>query len=164
MTRKVQASLSFRKNTPGQRMASVKQMAKYGGQLYTFGYTSWGPSPKKKNPNKDKNPLLLLAVRDGTKVWRARNGKSYIYGFNLNYLEPRRRLEVIQNLAVVFSEHSGETMSYAQIKGAIDLPTAKENSIFRKYDVRGSKLRRLKQVDLNTYASYLGESLDTDDE
>ena len=164
MTRKVQASLTFRRNTPGRRMASIKNMSKYAGQLYTFGYTSWGPGDRRKKANIDKQPLLLLATKGSQNTWRAKNGKSYIYGFNLNYLESNRRLEVIKQLVIIFSEHEGESLSYNAIKGALDLPTAKEDSIFRKYDVRGSKLRRLAQVDLNTYAVYLEESLSADDE
>ena len=177
--RKIQVSLSFRKNTPGRRMASIRQMSAYQGQMYTFGYTSWGPTPKRrgaknkakenrnlasgKRPNRDKQPLLLLAVRKGEKIWKAKNGKSYIYGFNLNYLESHQRLDVIRKLAVIFEEHEGESLSYLQIKSALNLPSSKEDSIFRKYDIRGSKLRHLKQVDLNTYTRYLEKALNSGD-
>tara|TARA_R110000824_G_scaffold302098_2_gene490011 strand:+ start:27 stop:467 length:441 start_codon:yes stop_codon:yes gene_type:complete len=145
-------------------MASIKNMSKFAGQLYTFGYTSWGPKDKKRRANIDKQPLLLLAVKNGQKSWRAKNKGSYVYGFNLNYLESNRRLEVIKQLVIIFAEHEGELLGYDAIKGALDLPTAKENSIFRKYDARGSKLRRLAQVDLNTYAVYLEDALSTDDD
>ncbi len=158
---RVQASLTFRKNTPGDRIGSVKRMSKYEGQLYSFGYTSFGPSKTKKRSNTDKSPLLLLAVKSGNKVWRARNGKSYIYGFNLNYLPPMRRLKVIEHLMQIFEESPGVSLSYSAIRSALDLPSGKEASIFRKYDVRGSKLRQLKQVRLDTYAGYLRSSLDT---
>lgn len=161
MAKKVQASLSFRKNTPGERIGSVRRMSKYEGQLYTFGYTSFGPSKTRKRPNVDKRPLLLLAMKDGGKVWKAKNGRSYIYGFNLNYLPPMRRLKVIEDLMKIFEENPGMDFDYAQIQSALDLPSAKEESIFRKYDVRGSKLRQLKQVRLDTYAGYLRSALDT---
>lgn len=161
MARKVQASLTFRKNTPGDRLASIRQMSKYEGQLYTFQYTSFGPNLKKPRPNTDKRPLLLLALKDGSKVWKAKNGKSYIYGFNLNYLPPYRRLKVIESLMEIFDENPGEGFDYDRIRATLDLPSAKEASIFRKYDVRGSKLRYLKQVRLDTYAGYLRGSLKT---
>ena len=158
---KVQASLTFRKNTPGDRIGSVRRMSKYEGQLYSFGYSSFGPSKTKKRPNTDKSPLLLLAVKGGSKVWRARNGRSYIYGFNLNYLPPMRRLKVVEDLMKIFEESPGVDFDYNTIKSALDLPSGKEDSIFRKYDVRGGKLRQLKQVRLDTYAGYLRSSLDT---
>ena len=60
----------------------------------------------KKKRNTDARPLLLLATKAGGKVWKAKNGKSYIYGFNLNYLPPRRRLRVIQKLNEVFAGES----------------------------------------------------------
>jgi len=160
MKKKIQASLTFRKNTPGKTMVSIKNMARYKGQLYTFQYTSWGPRNLKKSHNIDIRPLLLLATRRGRKVWRAGNGKSYIYGFNLNYLPSRRRLRVIEKLNEVFAENPGVEFSYLDIKSHLDLPASTEDTIFRKYDVRGSKLRSLKQVNLDTYRSYLEESLD----
>jgi len=161
MAKKVQASLTFRKNTPGERIGSVRRMSKYEGQLYTFGYTSFGSSKTRKRPNVDKRPLLLLAMKDGRKVWKAKNGRSYIYGFNLNYLPPMRRLKVIEDLMEIFEDNPGVDFDYAQIQSTLGLPSAKEESIFRKYDVRGSKLRYLKQVNLDTYAGYLREALDT---
>lgn len=164
MPRKIQSSLEFRKGTPGRSLASIRNMAKYIGQLYTFSYTSYGPTKTKRRPNLDKQPLLLLAYRDGSKVWKAKNGKSYIYGFNLNYLEGHRRLEVIRNLKDAFAEKPGRTLSYQELKNELNLPEGKEDSIFRKYDVRGSKLRFLKEVDLNTYESYLDEALKEQDE
>tara|TARA_B100000029_G_C17056604_1_gene771549 strand:- start:40 stop:525 length:486 start_codon:yes stop_codon:yes gene_type:complete len=159
MTRNIQASLLFRKNTPGRRLTSIKNLSKYPGQLYTFQYTSYGPVLSKQRPNKDKRPLLLLAVRNGEKVWKAKNGKRYVYGFNLNYLSPMRRLSVIKDIIKMVTDRPGEQYSYQDIKTALNLPSSKEDSIFRKYDVRGSKLRYLKEVDLDTYASYLEESL-----
>ena len=161
MKRKIQASLTFRRNTPGKSMTSIKNMSRYEGQLYTFKYQSWGRKILgKKKHNVDAQPLLLLATNKGVKVWKAKNGKSFIYGFNLNYLPPRRRLKVIEKLNEVFAENPGIDFSYTAIKGHLDIPSSTENTIFRKYDVRGSKLRNLKQVNLDTYRSYLEESLD----
>lgn len=161
MKRKIQASLTFRRNTPGKRMTTIKNMARYEGQLFTFQYQSWGRKMLgKKKRNTDARPLLLLATKEGGKVWKAKNGKSYIYGFNLNYLPPRRRLRVIQKLNEVFAENPGIDFSYKAIKGHLNLPASTEDTIFRKYDVRGSKLRSLKQVNLDTYRSYLEESLE----
>ncbi len=164
MPQKVQSILQLRKGTPGRSLGSIKGMARYMGQLYTFGYNSYGPNKTRPKPNIDKQPLLLLAYKGGSKVWKAKNGKSYIYGFNLNYLEGHRRLEVIRNLIDAFSEKPGRTLSYKEIRGELNLPAGKEDSIFRKYDVRGSKLRSLKQVDLNTYEAYLDEALKEQDE
>lgn len=159
MARKVHASLNFRKNTPGDRLASIRQMSEYGNQLYTFQYTSFGPNLKKPRPNIDKRPLLLLALKDGETVWTAKNGKKYIYGFNLNYLPPLRRLKVIESLIEIFEENPGVGFDYARIQSTLDLPSAKESSIFRKYNVHGSKLRYLKETNLDTYAGYLRDSL-----
>ena len=161
MAKKVQASLTFRKNTPGERLASIRQMSRYEGQLYSFQYTSFGPRLRKPRPNVDKRPLLLLALKNGEKVWKAKNGQRYIYGFNLNYLPPHRRLKVVEDLIEIFNDSPGVGFDYERIRATLDLPSAKEASIFRKYDVRGSKLRYLKQVDLDTYAGYLRDSLKT---
>ena len=158
MFRKIQASLTFRKNTPGVRISSIKHMARYEGQLYTFQYTSWGTKQTKKR-NIDARPLLLLAYNRGDKVWKAKNGKKYIYGFNLNYLPPRRRLQVIDKLRQVFEENPGVKFTYKTIKNHLNLPSVTEDSIFRKYDIRGSKLRYLKEVNLNNYRDYLFDSL-----
>lgn len=157
MAKKVQASLTFRKNTPGERVGGVRRMSKYEGQLYSFGYSSFGPSKTRKRPNTDRSPLLLLAMKDGGKVWRARNGRSYIYGFNLNYLPPMERLQVVEDLMRIFEANNGMSLDYSALQSALDL----DSSIFRKYDVRGSKLRQLKQVRLDTYAGYLRGSLNT---
>lgn len=163
MAQKVQSSLSFRKNTPGRRMASIRQSAKYEGQLYSFQYTSYGPSPTKKRPNIDKQPLLLLAYKGTDKIWKAGNGRSYIYGFNLNYLEPHRRLEVVEALIEIFETKPGTSLTYQQLKDSLEIPVSLESRIFRKYDIRGSKLRKLKEVDLDTYVAYLRSSLKTRD-
>ena len=93
-------------------------------------------------------------MKDGNKVWKARNGRSYIYGFNLNYLPPARRIEVAEQLVKAFEDSPGVAFSYKDLMGAIDL-TSDEKGIFRKYDVRGGKLRYLKQVNLDTYVEYL---------
>jgi len=159
MKRKVQASLTFRRNTPGTSIRSIKHMAKYKGQLYTFQYTSWATARKGlQKKNLDAQPLLLLAFREGSKVWKAKNGRKYIYGFNLNYLPPLRRLNVAKSLVKIFKENEGMDFSYKMIKNSLDLPTVKENSIFRKYDVRGGKLRYLKEVSLDKYVAYLEAS------
>lgn len=159
MKRKVQASLSFRKNTPGTRINSIKYMAKYKGQMYTFQYTSHGPIARKQKRNTDLRPCLLLAYKNGQKVWKAKNGKKYIYGFNLNYLPPNRRLRVLRTLTEIFEENPGIEFSYLTIKNHLNLPTSLENSIFRKYDIRGSKLRQLKEVNLDKYIAYMESSL-----
>jgi hypothetical protein len=158
MFKKIQASLTFRKNTPGVPLTTIKNMAEYKGQLYTFQYNSFGTKQRSAR-NKDARPLLLLAYRAGDKVWKAKNGKKYIYGFNLNYLPPRRRLRVIDKLQEIFAENPGVTFTYKSIRNHLNLPSTTEDSIFRKYDIRGSKLRYLKQVNLNTYRDYLTESL-----
>jgi len=157
MAKKVQASLAFRKNTPGERLGSIRRMSRYEGQLYSFQYTSYGPNKNKPRPNIDKRPVLLLAMKDGNKVWKARNGRSYIYGFNLNYLPPARRIQVAKELVKVFEDNPGVDFSYKDIMAAITLESENEKDIFRKYDVRGGKLRYLKQVNLDTYVAYLEE-------
>jgi hypothetical protein len=52
----------------------------------------------------------------------------------------------------------GVTFTFKQMLDIIDLTPGTEKRLFRKYDVRGSKLRYLKQVDLNTYRDYLDRS------
>tara|TARA_R110000851_G_scaffold175794_1_gene322225 strand:- start:1269 stop:1712 length:444 start_codon:yes stop_codon:yes gene_type:complete len=144
-------------------MMTIRNMAVYEGQLYTFKYTSWGGRNRgKRQHNKDVRPLLLLATRGGLKVWPAKNGQKYIYGFNLNYLPPKRRLTVIRRLKEIFAESPGIKFSYKDIRDHLDLdlPSSTDDTIFRKYDIRGSKLRVLKEVNLDTYESYLDASLD----
>ena len=157
--RRVFSTIDFRRGVPGIRLTSVMNMAKYEGQTYTFQYVSKGPKEKPRR-NKDFQPLLLLAVNKGKKVWKAANGKSYIYGFNLNYLPEAQRLSVIKSLIELFNNEPGKLFSYSDINAALGLPASTENTIFRKYDVRGSKLRSLKQVNLDTYSAILEEQLD----
>jgi len=156
-------SAAFRRNVPGVSLASVRQSAKYKGQLYAFSYRSRGSLYTAKNilrRARDPMPLLLLAYRKGQKVWRAGNGKTLIYGFNLNYINERRRMQVIREMIQAVSENKGGFFSYEEIKAQLNLPNEREVRIFRKYDVRGGKLRYLKEVDLNTYASYLENKLE----
>ena len=160
---RVFGSLSFRKNIPGKRIASVMQQAKYKGQLYSFNYQSRGSmftSKGKLRRRHDHQPLLLLAYKRGKKVWKAGNGLSFIYGFNLNYLNNKTRLGVVKAMIDAVAENPGGFFTYDEIRNQLSLSTEKEIRIFRMYDVRGSKLRYLKQVDLNTYASYLENEID----
>jgi len=162
MTIKIKASSIFRRNTPGTRIGSIKRMSKYKGQLYSFQYTSWGKYKKGiQKKNLDRYPVILLAYKDGNKVWRARNGKSYIYGFNLNYLSPSKRLETVRYI----QDHMTEDIfyTYEYMKGVLRLPTAVGTTIFRKYDVRGGKLKFLKDVDLDKYVAYLNNSIEMKD-
>lgn len=162
MTLKIKSSSVFRKNTPGESLGSIRWMAKYKGQLYTFSYRSWGHYRKGiKKKNLDAYPVLLLAFREGHKTWKAANGKRYIYGFNLNYLPPKRRLDVARAIS---QKLSGDVeYTYDELKASFDLPTSKGSTIFRKYDVRGGKLSRLKQVDLDKYITYLDDSITMSD-
>ena len=187
MTIKLDTSLSFRKQTEGKSLGSVMAEATYVGQLFTFHYHSFGPkhrgwnyrygtkvkgtsvrlsSPvrnkrvKPRTANKDKYPLLLLAFKNGKKVWKAENGKKYVYGFNLNYLPNDRRLEFVEKLRDVVLEQPGLEMSYRDLLAKFGLPHRVGDTIFRKYDVRGSKLRGFKEVDLDTYIIQLSSALD----
>ena len=161
MAVKVNGSSEFRRGVPGDKLGSVRRMAQYSGQLYSFQYSSWAKHRGVEKINKDRYPLLLLAYHNGLKVWKAKNGKKYIYGFNLNYLTESRRLEVISIIQREMSE--GEKLSYLKLKELLNLPTSKGTTIFRKYDIRGSKLRFLKEVDLNTYVNYLEFDVNTED-
>ena len=159
MTLKIRSSSTFRRNTPGYRLGTIKRIAKYTGQLYTFQYTSWGHHRKgRQKKNLDRYPLLLLAYHDQGKVWKAKNGKRYIYGFNLNYLSEDRRLKVLRNLDTLAK---GVKYSYEELKGALNLPVGNTTTIFRKYDIRGSKLRYLKEVDLDKYEDYLEHNIES---
>tara|TARA_Y100000310_G_scaffold345850_1_gene471353 strand:- start:28241 stop:28822 length:582 start_codon:yes stop_codon:yes gene_type:complete len=186
MASEIYDSLSFRRNTPGKRLASIMQAARYEGAIYTFQYTSMGPAyarrkrigllraagqkvrgrpPKKsaasiKRPNMDKRPLLLLAVKEGNKVWKAKNGKLLVYGFNLNYLEPHTRITTMRELKKMFEDQPGHRFSYQEIEGKLSLPNGRDDSIFRKYDVRGSKLRFLKEVNIDEYITYLENDIE----
>ena len=101
-----------------------------------------------------------MAYKEGAKVWKARNGKKYIYGFNLNYLAESRRLKVVRIIQDTMTE--GRMFTYLQLKELLNLPTGKGTTIFRKYDVRGSKLRFLKEVDLNKYVNYIESDMEMD--
>jgi len=158
MAIKVKASTIFRKNTPGMRLGSIKRMAKYRGQLYSFQYTSLGPSKTKKKRNEDRYPVILLAYKDGSKIWEAKNKKRYIYGFNINYLPALERLRVVRDMQDKLD--SDIMYSYPELRDTLKLPTAVGSTIFRKYDVRGSKLRLLKEVDLDKYVNYLDSSIE----
>ena len=163
MALKVKASSIFRKNTPGERLGSIRGMAKYRGQLYSFQYTSWGKYKKGvQRLNLDRYPVLLLAYKDGAKTWKAKNNKTYIYGFNINYLAPHKRLQTVRYVNERLSDDV--FYSYESLKELLALPSAKGNTIFRKYDVRGGKLRYLKQVDLDKYVEYLHNSIDMDED
>ena len=102
--------------------------------------------------------MLLLAYKEpgGTKVWKDRSGKSLIYGFNLNYLPVPARLKVVEKMKAFMNPD--DEYSYEELKSLFKLPVSKSNTIFRKYDVRGGRLRYLKQLDLDTYAAYLAKS------
>lgn len=163
--KRVFSTIDFRRHTPGLRLGSIMSMAKYPGQLYTFNYSSYRVEKGgKRIKNRDAFPLLLLAYKDGKKVWMAGNGNKYIYGFNLNYLRGERRLGIIKELIDLFSRKPGVMFSYNEIKRILKLPSTARNTIFRKYDIRGNKLRYLKQVDLNTYADYLYDEIDDKDD
>ena len=49
--------------------------------------------------------------------------------------------------------------SYDDMMALFNLPTSEGVTIFRKYDVRGSKMRRLKAVNLDTYEGYLSNHI-----
>ena len=75
-----------------------------------------------------------------------------------------RRLSVILSIVQMVAKSPGTEYTYESVKSSLNLPVEQENSIFRKYDVRGSKLRYLKEVDLDTYVDYLQQSLSTNDD
>jgi len=158
MARKIYSSLSFRRNTPGSSVGSVKRLSRFTGHLFTFSYKSFGPNRRRPRRNTDEQPLLLLATKDGEQIWKADNGQRYIWGFNLNYLPARKRAEILRKMSDKINKTPGVTFTFKQMLDIIDLTPGTEKRLFRKYDVRGSKLRYLKQVDLNTYKDYLDRS------
>jgi len=163
MTVNVRSSSLFRRNTPGRRLGSIKRKAIYRGQLYTFQYTSWSQRKKgDSSKNMDMFPVIILAYKNGSKIWEAGNKKRFIYGFNLNYLSEARRLAIAHEMQDKFT--SDVYYSYDQLKSLFRLPVGTEDTIFRKYDIRGGKLRYLKEVDLNKYVSYLDDKLKMDTE
>jgi len=193
MKLKSYSSSIFEKNVPGSALASIKQQAKFSGQLYSFAYTSLGPNwekkqiklakkilrkekqlgrklrrglksritkgMRKKYHSSDPFPLLFLAYKNGQRTWRAGNGKTYIYGFNLNYLPERERLDFIQELQKDVGKGGKLVWSYDDMMARFNLPISEGTTIFRKYDVRGSKMRRLKAVNLDTYEGYLSSHI-----
>ena len=156
MTLKVRSTSSFRRNAPGLRLGSIRRNSVYSGQLYTFQYTSINKKTGKAKQNEDRYPLLLLAYHSHGKIWKAKNGKRYIYGFNLNYLPEDRRLDILRKVKEMSTDVK---YSYKAFKGALRLPVGKTTTIFRKYDIRGSKLRYLKEVDLDKYEDYLESNI-----
>ena len=158
MPRKIYSSLNFRRNVPGDSAESVRRLSSFQGYLVTFEYRSFGPDRRRPRRNTDLQPLLLLATNRGEKVWKASNGRRYLWGFNLNYLSPRKRDVFLQKMIKKVDITPGVSFSFTEMLDILDILPEQAGAIFRKYDVRGSKLRRLKQVDLNTYRDYLNES------
>lgn len=145
----------------GDRVGAIKRMAKYDTRLYTFSYTSRGTNPYKPRPNKDKQPVLLIAYSNKRQRTFKVEGQrySYIWGFNLNYLTPLKALKILKELRDTYDDFNEEPVDYQTLKSVLDLPVDKENSIFRKYRTGGGNLNGLMAIDLDTYIGELSSKV-----
>jgi hypothetical protein len=138
-------------------------MAKFNDDIFSFDYRSYGSDPKRRRKNVDRRPFLLVAYKGNDKVWKAANGGSYMYGFNLNYIGFDNRVNLLRYLNEESNRIGDHQYSYEEIKNIMVLVGINEKvaeSCFRKYDVRGGKLRNLTAINLNTYVSVLVENLE----
>ena len=142
----------------GDRIGSIKRLSKYNTRVFTFSYRSRGTNPKNPRPNKDHQPLLLIAYKDNKKTFLI-NKKSYIYGFNLNYLPESKRLNILETIAEKYHDWNGRPVDYKTLRDILKLPVSTEDSIFRKYRTGGGNLSRLVAVDLDTYMEELKQKL-----
>ena len=154
------------KNTPifskkmmqsmGERVGSVRRMNKFDTRVYTFSYRSKGTDPYKPRPNKDKQPLFLVAYRDGQKLYSIRGKPTqYMYGFNLNMLSPARRLATLIAMRDTYRNWEGGPVDWQTLRDSLNLPAQNHNTIFRKYRVGGGNMTGLVAVDLDKYITEL---------
>ena len=144
----------------GERVGAIKRMSKYDTRLYTFSYASRGTRPKKPRPNKDKQPLLLIAYKERKRFFSILGKRySYIWGFNLNYLSPGKVLRILKELRDRHDDFNNEPVDYQTLKSVLELPVDKENSIFRKYRTGGGNLNGLVAIDLDTYIGELSSKV-----
>jgi hypothetical protein len=145
----------------GERVGSIKRMSKYDTRLYTFSYVSRGTNPKKPRQNKDRQPLLLIAYSRNKKRFFNISGKrfAYVWGFNLNYLPASKTLRILKELRDKYNDFNDEPVDYNNLRKVLDLPTSKEDTIFRKYRTGGGNLNGLIAIDLDTYIEELSSKI-----
>jgi len=138
----------------GDRLGSIKRLSKYDTRVFSFSYRSRGANPKKPKPNKDPQPLLLVAYKDEKKSFKL-DRKTYMYGFNLNYLPELLRLKVLERIRDDYGDWDGRPVDYSTLKSTLRLSVSSEDSIFRKYRTGGGNLSRLVAINLDTYIEEL---------
>ena len=141
----------------GERVGALNRLTMFETRLYTFSYRSRGTNPYKPRQSNDKQPVLLIAYTRKRRKFFSVPGKrfSYVYGFNLNYLNGKRALAVLKELRDTFDDFNGEPITYAQLRATLDLPTDKAVGIFRKYRTGGGNLSGLVAINLDTYIEEL---------
>jgi len=123
-------------NTKKLRQRDRGKLDSVIGNLYTFGYASKSAS--------DGNPLILSVYRTGGgRLFKAKNGNTYMAGINLNNLDTGTRKIIIEKLM------GKKRISYSMIKRA----GASLKINYRVYNYR--KVQNLSLIDSGIYLETL---------
>ena len=123
-------------NTKKLRQRDRGKLDSVIGNLYTFGYASKSAS--------DGNPLILSVYRTGGgRLFKAKNGNTYMAGINLNNLDTGTRKIIIEKLM------GKKRISYSMIKRA----GASFKINYRVYNYR--KVQNLSLIDSGIYLETL---------
>ena len=123
-------------NTKKLRQRDRGKLDSVVGNLYTFGYASKSAS--------DGNPLILSVYRTGGgRLFKAKNGNTYMAGINLNNLDTGTRKIIIEKLM------GKKRISYSMIKRA----GASLKINYRVYNYR--KVQNLSLIDSGIYLETL---------
>tara|TARA_R110002012_G_scaffold11181_2_gene50727 strand:- start:21453 stop:21860 length:408 start_codon:yes stop_codon:yes gene_type:complete len=123
-------------NTKKLRQRDRGKLDSVVGNLYTFGYASKSAS--------DGNPLILSVYRTGGgRLFKAKNGNTYMAGINLNNLDTGTRKIIIEKLM------GKKRISYSMIRRA----GASLKINYRVYNYR--KVQNLSLIDSGIYLETL---------
>tara|TARA_R110001583_G_scaffold160609_2_gene312497 strand:+ start:268 stop:675 length:408 start_codon:yes stop_codon:yes gene_type:complete len=123
-------------NTKKLRQRDRGKLDSVIGNLYTFGYASKSAS--------DGNPLILSVYRTGGgRLFKAKNGNTYMAGINLNNLDTGTRKIIIEKLM------GKKRISYSMIRRA----GASLKINYRVYNYR--KVQNLSLIDSGIYLETL---------
>ena len=120
-------------NTKKLRQRDRGKLDSVVGNLYTFGYASKSAS--------DGNPLILSVYRTGGgRLFKAKNGNTYMAGINLNNLDTGTRKIIIEKLM------GKKRISYSMIRRA---------GAFLKINYRVYNYRKVQNLSLIDSGIYL---------
>ena len=110
----------------------------YLGSLFTFNYTGKGAT--------DKQPVVLVCSKNDNMVYKAKNGKRYIAGVNLNYTSSIVRTVLLSKFGKMNPVTYQDLRKIAVIAGE-----------YRVYEL--SKVHHLSAIDVDWYISMYGEQV-----